>query len=161
MEIIREKFRFNRVVNLSEVINNSSLFLMYQEDIDADNIVNGERLEDGDDMIVYQNTVEPHQNERYCYIKINTRVDTDGLTRMITINKIIVDSGLIDHNMLAQIFTILLQQEDNVHPNRIIVTNNNVRFHGRIVEVANDMANRICGLYNAFTNDINRSYIIQ
>ena len=62
MEIIRENFRFNRVVNLSDVINNSSLFSMYQEDIDADNIVNGERLEDGDDMIVYQNTVEPHQN---------------------------------------------------------------------------------------------------
>ena len=161
MEIIRENFRFNRVVNLSDVINNSSLFSMYQEDIDADNIVNGEWLEDGDDMIVYQNTVEPHQNERYCYIKTNTRVGTDGLTRMITINKIIVDGGIIDHNMLAQIFTILLQQEDNVHPNRIMVTNNNVRFHGRIVEVANDMANRICELYNAFTNDINRSYIIQ
>ena len=34
---------------------------------------------------------------------------------------------------------------------RIVVTNGyNERFRGRIVEVANDIANRICGLYNTF-----------
>ena len=34
---------------------------------------------------------------------------------------------------------------------RIVVTNGyNERFRGRIVEVANDIVNRICGLYNTF-----------
>ena len=162
MEIKRENFRFNRIVNPYDVIDDSALFSMTQEDIDSDAIVSGEKLEDGDDMIVFQNTVEPHQNERYCYIKINTRIGTDGLTRMITINKIIVDGGLIDRNLFAQIFTILLQQEDNEHPNRIVVTNGyNERFRGRIVEVANNIANRICGLYNTYTNANHQSYTIQ
>ena len=45
---------------------------------------------------------------------------------------------------------------------RIVVTNGyNERFRGRIVEVANDIANRICCLYNTFINDNNTSYVIQ
>ena len=48
------------------------------------------------------------------------------------------------------------------YPNRIMVTNGyNERFHGRVVEVANNIANRICGLYNTFTDDYHTSYIIQ
>ena len=50
----------------------------------------------------------------------------------------------------------------NLRPNRIVVTNGyNERFRGRIVEVANDIANRICCLYNTFINDNNTSYVIQ
>ena len=101
--------------------------------------------------MVLQNDIEPHQNERYCYIKYHTIVGGDGNTKLITIDGIIVDENLISYNLFAHIFAIFLRQEDNEHPNRIVVTNGyNERFRGRIVEVANDIANRICGLYNTF-----------
>ena len=81
----------------------------------------------------------------------NTIVGGDGNTKLITIDGIIVDENLISYNLFANIFTIFLRQEDNEHPNRIVVTNGyNERFRGRIVEVANDIANRICVLYNTF-----------
>lgn len=57
MEIKRGNFRFNRIVNVNEILNESALFSMNQEDIDNDAIVNGERLEDGDELIVFQNTL--------------------------------------------------------------------------------------------------------
>ena len=49
MEIKRGNFRFNRIVNVNEILNESALFSMNQDDIDNDAIVNGERLEDGDE----------------------------------------------------------------------------------------------------------------
>lgn len=161
MEIKRGNFRFNRIVNTNEILNESSLFFMYQDDIDNDVIVNGERLEDGDELVVFQNTVEPYQNERYCYIKFNTHVGNDGLTKQITINKIIVDRNMTYPNLFTQIFTILLQQEDNECPNRIAITNRfNECYRGRIVEIARSAANRICELYT-YTSELNPTYIIQ
>ena len=161
MEIKRGNFRFNRIVNVNEILNESTLFSMNQDDIDNDAIVNGERLEDGDELIVFQNTVEPYQNERYCYIKFNTLVGNDGQTKQITINKIIVDRNMIHPNLFTQIFTILLQQEDNECPNRIVITNRfNECYRGRIVEIARSAANRVCEIYT-YTSDLNPTYIIQ
>ena len=161
MEIKRGNFRFNRIVNINEILNESALFSMNQDDIDNDAIVNGERLEEGDELIVFQNTVEPYQNERYCYIKFNTLVGNDGRTKQITINKIIVDRNMIHPNLFSQIFTILLQQESSEHPNRIVITNRfNECFRGRIVEVAFAATNRICDLYG-YTSELNPTYIIQ
>ena len=102
MEIKRGNFRFNRIVNINEILNESALFSMNQDDIDNDAIVNGERLEEGDELIVFQNTVEPYQNERYCYIKFNTLVGNDGQTKQITINKIRVDRNMIHPNLLLK-----------------------------------------------------------
>ena len=102
MEIKRGNFRFNRIVNVNEILNESALFSMNQDDIDNDAIVNGERLEEGDELIVFQNTVEPYQNERYCYIKFNTLVGNDGQTKQITINKIRVDRNMIHPNLLLK-----------------------------------------------------------
>lgn len=162
MTIKRDNFRFKRIVNVDDILNESHLLLMEQADIDVDNKVCGHTLKDGDTMMVLQNGIEPHQNERYCYIKYHTFVGTDGNTKLITVENIIVDENLITHNLFTYIFTILLRQEDNEHPNRIVVTNGyNVRFRGRIVEIANDIANRICGLYKTFTNEYNTSYVIQ
>jgi hypothetical protein len=161
MEIKRGNFRFNRIVNVNEILNESALFSMNQDDIDNDAIVNGERLEDGDELIVFQNTKEPYQNERYCYIKFNALVGGDLVTKQITINKIIVDKNLIHPNLFTQIFTILLQQEDNEHPNRIVITNRfNECYRGRIVEIARSAANRVCEIYT-YTSDLNPTYIIQ
>ena len=88
MEIKRGNFRFNRIVNVNEILNESALFSMNQDDIDNDAIVNGERLEDGDELIVFQNTVEPYQNERYCYIKFNILVGNDEETKQIFADRI-------------------------------------------------------------------------
>lgn len=79
MRIKRANFRFNRLVNVDDIIGHSNLLLMEQEDINVDNNV---------------------------------------------------------HDCIL---------EDNAN----------------IVEVANDIANRICGLYNTFINDNNTSYAIQ
>lgn len=162
MRIKRANFRFNRIVNVDDIIGYSNLLLMEQGDIDVDNNVHDCILEDNASMMVLQNDVEPYQNERYCYIKYHTIVGGDGNTKLIIIDDIIVDENLISYNLFTHIFTILLRLEDNEYPNRIMVTNRyNERFHGRIVEVANDIANRIYGLYNTFINDNNTSYVIQ
>ena len=96
MRIKRANFRFNRLVNVDDIIGHSDILLMEQEDINVDNNVHDCILEDNANIMVLQNNIEPHQN-------------------------------------------------------RIVVTNGyNERFRGRIVEVANDIANRICGLYNTF-----------
>ncbi len=149
MEIKRENFRFNRIVNVDDILDKTNLLMMTQEDIDADTIVHNFILEDNDNMVVLQNDTEPHQEERYCYIKFHTLIGDDGNTKLITIDNIIVDENLIDYNLFRLIFIILLQQEDSTYPNRIQVTQSyNERFHGRINEVANNIANRIVGLYN-------------
>lgn len=79
MRIKRANFRFNRLVNVDDIIGHPNLLLMEQEDINIDNNV---------------------------------------------------------HDCIL---------EDNAN----------------IVEVANDITNRICGLYNTFINDNNTSYAIQ
>ena len=160
MEIKRDNFRFNRLLNVDDIIGESNLFWMSQDDIDADGVVGGEQLEDGDSIIVFQNTVEPHQNERYCYIKFNTAIGADGHTKQITIDKIIVDNNLINQHLFIRIFNIFLQQEDNDYSNRIIVTNRyNKTFRGRIVETANEIANNVLELYSVFLAQ-NTNYII-
>ena len=50
MELKRENFRFNRRINLQEVINSSSLLYMYLEDINEDRVVCEEHLEDGENL---------------------------------------------------------------------------------------------------------------
>lgn len=50
MELKRENFRFNRRINLQEVINSSSLLYMYIEDINEDRVVCEEHLEDGENL---------------------------------------------------------------------------------------------------------------
>lgn len=162
MEIKRTNFRFNRIVNIEESIDDSNLMLMEQSDIDGDINVRGNTLEDGETMVVLQNCIEPYLNERYCYVKYHTFIGGDGYTKLLSIKNIIVDENLINHNLFAYIFTILLRQEDNEHSNRIMVTSGyNERFHGRIVEVANDIAYRICALYVSFTNLRHPKHIIQ
>ena len=161
MELKRANLRFNRIVNVDDIINESSLFYMNQDDIDNDAIVNGEILEDGDELIVFQNTTEPHQNERYCYIKFSVMIGGDGQTKQITINKIITDKNLITPNLFAQIFIILLQQEDSEQPNRIVITHRfNECYRGRIVEIAKSAAKRICELYT-YTSELHPIHIIQ
>lgn len=159
MELIRKNFRFNRNVDIDTIIDESHLLLMVQTDIDNDNNVHGCTLADGDTMMVL---LEPYQDERYCYVKYHTLVGGDGNTKLMVVEKIIIAENLINHDLLAHVFTILLRQEDSEYPNRIMVTNGyNERFHGRIVEVANDIAYRICGLYNTFTDDYHTIYVIQ
>lgn len=107
MRIKRTNFRFNRLINVDDIIGHSDILLIEQEGINADNNVHDCILEDNANIMVLQNNIEPHQN--------------------------------------------------------IVVTTNgyNEHFRGRIVEVSNDIANHICGLYNTFINDNNTSYVIQ
>ena len=69
MRIKRANFRFNRLVNVDDIIGHSNLLLMEQEDIKVDNNVHDCILEDNANIMVLQNDIEPHQNERFCYIK--------------------------------------------------------------------------------------------
>ena len=162
MEIKRDNFRFNRIVNVDDIVGGSNLLTMGQSDINGDNIVHDYTLEVGDTMVTLQNDSEHHRNERYVYIIYNTLIGGDGNTKLLSIKNVIVDENLINYNLFVYIFTILLRQEDNEYPNRIVVTSGyNERFHGRIVEVAKDIANRICGLYSTFTNYHHTSHTIQ
>ena len=160
MEIHRKNFRFNRILNVEEIIANSALFSMEQIDIDADEIVRGEHLEQEDTICVLMNNVEPHRGERYCYIKTSTHIGGDGQTKTITIDKIIIDGNLIDRNLFTHIITIILQQEDNEYPNRIIVGNRNKCFYRNTIETANEIGNYVYSLYITYTSDLISTYSI-
>jgi hypothetical protein len=90
----------------------------------------------------------------------NTIIGGDGHTKLITINKIIVDKNLINQSLFFNIFKILLQQEENEYNNRIMLTTRfNECFKNRVVDIANTISNRICEMYS-FTSDLNPSFII-
>ena len=72
MELIRRNYRFNRNVDIDAIIDESHLLLMVQTDIDNDNNVHGCTLADGDTIIVLQNSIEPYQDERYCYVNVSS-----------------------------------------------------------------------------------------
>lgn len=161
MEIERANFRFNRIINVNDIVNASNLLYMKQTDIDNDENVRGYALGVGDTMVTFQNDSEHRHNERYCYIIFNTLIGEDGATKLLSVKNVIVDEHLIDFTLFACIFTILLRQEDNEYPNRIVVTNvYNERFHGRIEEVANNIANRIFTLYTTFTGQCCKKNVI-
>ena len=63
MRIKRANFRFNRLVNVDDIIGHSNLLLMEQEDINVDNNVHDCILEDNANIMVLRNDIEPHQNE--------------------------------------------------------------------------------------------------
>lgn len=161
MELKRENFRFNRRINLQEVINSSSLFYMDIEDINEDRVVCEEHLEDGESLIVFQNTDEQYENERYCYIKLNTLVGLDGNTKQIIVEKIIVDTNLIQTSLFDEIFRILLQQENNEFNNRIVLSDLfNESFRGRIDECVRELSNRVYILFTEYTSDYSPTYNI-
>ena len=63
MRIKRANFRFNRLVNVDDIIGHSNLLLMEQEDINVGNNVHDCILEDNANIMVLRNDIEPHQNE--------------------------------------------------------------------------------------------------
>ena len=63
MRIKRANFRFNRLVNVDDIIGHPNLLLMEQEDINVGNNVHDCILEDTANIIVLLNDIEPHQNE--------------------------------------------------------------------------------------------------
>ena len=161
MELRRANFRFNRQINLREVIASSSVFYMEQEDINEDRVVSEEHLEDSESLIVFQNTNRQYENERYCYIKLNTLVGLDGNTKQISIEKIIVDTNLIQTCLFDTIFIVLLQQENNEFNNRIVISNSlNECFRGRIVECARRLSYCIYNLFCKYTSDDCSTYRI-
>lgn len=62
MRIKRANFRFNRLVNVDDIIGHSDILLMEQEGINVDNNVHDCILEDNANIMVLQNNIEPHQN---------------------------------------------------------------------------------------------------
>ena len=162
MEIRRSNFSFNREINPTDIINDSVLFCMEQEDIDADDIVNCEVLKDGDNILVFQNIHEPNKGERYCYLRTNTCVGGDGHTKLIRIDKIIIDGCLLNRDLFVRIFNILLQRENNGYRNRLVLTNHfNECFCGRIDETATAAADLVYNLYKTYTSDLSTNYVIQ
>lgn len=158
MEIQHRNFRFNRIINVEEVVANSTLFYMEQTDIDADENIIGEHLKQENSICVLMNNAESHKGERYCYIKTSTYIAGDGHTKTITIDKIIIDRYLIDLKLFTRIITILLQQEDNEYSNRIVVGNMNKCFRRNVAETAKEVGDYIYKLYNAYTSDLISTY---
>lgn len=154
MEINRKNFGFNRILNVKEIIENSCVFDMEQADIDADRIIKGEHLEEMEGMSVLAKYGEPNEGEKYCYLKAGERIGDDGKTKVISIDKIIIDECLIDKSLFAHIFTVFLQQEDNEYANRIIVGNRiDQCFHLNIAETASVIAKYLFELYTNYTSD--------
>lgn len=107
------------------------------------------------------NTDEQYENERYCYIKLNTLVGLDGNTKQIIVEKIIVDTNLIQTSLFDEIFRILLQQENNEFNNRIVLSDLfNESFRGRIDECVRELSNRVYILFTEYASDYNPTYNI-
>ena len=92
MKIECKNLKFNRLVELDNIIDDSCLFYMEQADIDSDEIIHDEILDDNENICVFQNDKEPYCGERYCYLKTKTLIGLDGKTKMIIVKKIITDT---------------------------------------------------------------------
>ena len=154
MEIVRSNFRFNRIIDIDEIMNDSRLFAIPQEDIVEDEFVRNENIGDGEAWLVLQNNSDVFFGERYCYVKTYTSLGGDNQTKLINVDKVILDGSLINRELINLFFTILLQQEDNEFPNRIKVGNIvNCRFHDDIQRVSSEIANYVIRLFNEFTSN--------
>lgn len=158
MEIHRRNFRFNRILNMERVVADSTLFYMDQVDINDDENVRGEHIGEREGIWVFKNKEEAYNRERYCYVKTTTHIGGDGHTKAIFVDKIITDGNLIINELFVCLFTILLQQEDNEYPNRIIIGNINKCFRRNITETAKEIGNYIYNLYNTYTSDLVPTY---
>ena len=153
MDIVRKHLVSNRIVNLSDVLTDSALFEMGNEDINEDGVVCGEQLNEDNSLYVFQNTKSNHLGERYCYIKVLNHVGGDGKTKAIEVEKIITDSELISVPLFETIFKIIFQQESGTSTNRIIVGNNNARYPLNPKDTAAKIAEYLFDCYTEFTTD--------
>lgn len=154
MEIVRKNFRFKEVIDITSIIDKLHVFYMEQVDIDKDDNIRGEMLEENETLLVLMDIDEQTQN-KYCYIKIKEEIGLDNETRSITVKKIIVDNNCIEKELFKHIFTILLQQNDDILTNRIIVPKKiNNRFHNNIQSVADEISAHVIFLYSTYTNPV-------
>ena len=153
MKIVRKLLVTNRIVTLSNVLNESVLFEMGKEDIDEDGIICKERLDANNSIYVFQNNDSNHFGERYCYIKVLNRIGGDGITKAIVVEKIITDSKLIDVSLFETIFKIMFQQESGTSTNRIIIGKYNERFPLKTQDTASNIAEYLFNCYTTFTTD--------
>lgn len=163
MELIRKNFRFSTIVNIDDIIGNSSLLLMSNEDIDNDPNVKGVVLGERQEMLALQKIWEYEGTpQRYCYVQKRIDIGGDGITKAITIEKIIIDNTLISTSLLIYIFAILLQQEDNgIAANRIRVpVRIDSRFHDNIDNVACHIGVYLKSLFDNFTSPECSNYTI-
>lgn len=160
LEIRRENFGFNRTISVDDIIRTSCVYNMRKVHIDADKIVNGEILDNDERLLVYKNDYP--WDEEYCYIKTKTEIMGDGHAKLVTIKKIIIDEHLIDEVLFTEIFTILLQQEDNEYQNRIKIGNKEpIPFHGDCLKTsAHSIARYVCELFHEFTSNEVKQYIM-
>lgn len=162
MELLYKKITFNRIINISDVINASCLFVMGINDIGNDIYVCGEKINEDEEILVFQNNEEPFAGERYCYIKTKTMSGLDGHTKMIVIEKVITDKIFVTYEFFLRIITILLQQENDGYNNRIVIgCKINDCFNGRIEEVSNNCSLYLCDLFTSFLDNYDTPYTIK
>lgn len=158
MEIER-RILVNRQISINDIIDGLSLF--YMEDVDVvndKNLTNETILENG--SICSLQSRESNMCERYCYVKMKTITGQDENTKAILVEKIILDSNLIEINLLKYLFRLLLRPIINEYPNRIVA--------GRINELvspvdyrAEQLAEYTFNLFNEYTSATNRYYFVQ
>lgn len=153
MLIERKNFRFDHIVDIEGNMDNLHIFYMTEEDIQNDDVVRDETLEENESLLVLKN-IEGQTSDKYCYIKIKTLTGLNGVTRMFIVEKIIVDNNLINQNLFARMFTIILRQNYNNLTNRINVANLNRSFHGNIDNLANEIAEYVTSLFSYFTDSV-------
>lgn len=152
LQLNRKNFGFGHIVDLDDVIKESQLFEMDIDDIvNDDNIVN-KRLAEGEVILVFRNNKQ-NVDERYCYLKIQTKVGEDKKTKCLIINKIIIDDNLISKDLFCKIIHIILLKMNNEFNNRIIIGNKNISFRNKISECANEIGEYIYDLFNRYVGE--------
>lgn len=158
MEIER-RILVNRQISINDIIDGLSLFYMEDVDVVNDKNLTNETILENENICSLQSR-ESNTCERYCYVKMKTVIGQDGNTNAILVEKIILDSNLIEFNLLKYLFRLLLRPIINEYPNRIVAGRIN-RLVSPIANCAEELADYTFNLFNEYTSETNRYYFVR
>lgn len=161
MEIVRENIVRHKILDVTQVIEESSLFEMDEHDIKEDKFMSNETIGANESILVFQSINLNSMVERYCYIKISTHYAADGMTKALVVEKIVTDENLINMILFEAIFRILLQNESNSTMNRIFVGKVNACLSGEISSVVQKISQHVYNLYDSYTSPLVTTHYVK
>ena len=127
MEIFKATLN-RKTYDFLQILEESTLFSMEQEDIDADIFLkdNGIVSKEDAEIMIFQKIGNEAVIPKFCYIIARRELGKDNVTIRTIVEKIIIDNNAISHQVIKFIFDVLLQQSKGFF-DRIIVGQINER----------------------------------
>lgn len=157
---IEHRILVNRQISANDIIDSIALFYMEDTDVANDENLTSETILENETIYLLQNIDLPSNViEKYCYVKTRTIIGQDGNTKVTLVEKIIIDSNLIEINLLKLLFKLLLQPMINKYPNRIVGGIMN-RLVSPIDNCAEQLAEYTFNLFNEYTSATIKYYFV-